>query len=146
MEINFKEKLAICMSVNGPRHRQLALERLLDFELYPDLDNLYFFITTDKVEYFKGVNRKNLIVKDLKDFYKDHPEVEKNEAYFDWDDDEDIEGYGKKFNEINWKWSANIQRFHLKTAIEQGVTNVGIFCTDAFMFLDRVKDSFLNQY
>lgn len=145
MEINFKEKLAICITVCGPSHRSLALKRLLDFDLYPDLENLYFFVLTDKVNYFKDVKRKNLIVRNLKEFYKDYPEVEKNEFFLEWDDDEDIEGYGKKYNDTGYKFSTNLQRFHIKMAAEYGITNVGIFNCDSWVFLDKLKDCFFNQ-
>ena len=78
MHSKFKEKVAICYSCSGESYRESALKNLQDY--YFDDENLHYFIITDDKSYFDGVQRKNLVVNELKDFYEEFPLLEKYEA------------------------------------------------------------------
>lgn len=125
MSYKYKQKIAICYSCSGESYRESALRRLT--EDYFDDDNLYYFIITDDKNYFKAVNRKNLIVNELKDFYDDFPMLEKYEALIDSKDKND---YAKKFIETRYLYSFSLLRFHLLQAARHGISNINLMCTD----------------
>ena len=130
----FNEKVAICYSCAGESYRESAKRQLENN--YIDDDNLYYFIITDDKEYFKDVNRQNLIVNELKDFYPEFPLVEKYEALIDSTDKSD---YAKKFIDNDYVYSFSLMRFHFLQAYKHDIKNVSIMCTDTNMFLESIN-------
>lgn len=142
MASKYAEKIAICYSCSGESYRESALSRIT--EDYFDDDNIFYFIITDKKSYFKDVNRKNLVVNELRDFYEEFPHLEKYEALIESEDKND---YAKKFIENNYLYSFSLMRFHLFQASKLGIHNVFMMCTDTkinFITLDLRQDA-LNK-
>ena len=125
MHSKFKEKVAICYSCSGESYRESALKNLQDY--YFDDENLHYFIITDDKSYFDGVQRKNLVVNELKDFYEEFPLVEKYEALIDAKDKSE---YAQKFVDTNYQYSFSLMRFHLLQAYRSEIKNVCMMCTD----------------
>jgi len=123
-----KEKLAICYTCCGPTYRESA-KRQLNTTCFDD-DNIYYCILTDDKSYFNDVNRKNLVINELKDFYHEFPDLEKNEAFLESDDKED---YAEKFKHIEYSFPFSTYRFNLLQAIRLGISNVTLLCTDTHM-------------
>ena len=109
MHSKFKEKVAICYSCSGESYRESALKNLQDY--YFDDENLHYFIITDDKSYFDGVQRKNLVVNELKDFYEEFPLVEKYEALIDAKDKSE---YAQKFVDTNYQYSFSLMRFQMR--------------------------------
>ena len=129
-KITPNEKVAICYTCCGPTYRESAREKLIN--THYDDDNIYYFVITDDKEYFEGIERKNLVVNELKDFYGEYPEIEKNEWFLE---SESAEDYGKKFNELNYRFPFSTNRFHFKQVEPYGITNVVMIATDTdFVF------------
>jgi hypothetical protein len=129
-----QEKLSICYTCCGPTYRKTAYEKLQNY--YFDNDNLHYFILTDQKDYFKGINRKNLVVNELKDFYKEYPELEQYESFLESDSKED---YAKKFVEINYKFPFSTMRFHLEQSRLAGICNVSMIGTDSHFDFDHLN-------
>jgi len=140
MELNFNEKIAICYACCGPTYRETALQKLQHFHF--DHPNIYYFILTDDKEYFKDVNRLNLVVKELKDFYNDYPELEKYEYFLE---SENIDDYVDKFLKTEYKFPFSTYRFHLLMASEYDITNVALLGTDTDLNLPLIDDNFLSE-
>lgn len=134
-----KEKLAVCYSCSGESYRESALRQIK--ENYFDDDNLFYFIITDDKKYFDGLERKNLIINELKDFYKDFPFLEKYEALIESSDKSD---YAKKFVETGYLYSFSLMRFHLFQAYNYGIKNVCVMCTDTNIDFNMFNDSFFD--
>lgn len=134
-----KEKIAICYSCSGESYRESVVRQLT--EHYFDDDNLFYFIITDDKKYFDRIERKNLFINELKDFYKDFPLVEKYEALLESTDKND---YAKKFVESRYLYSFSLMRFHLLQAYNQGIQNVSIMCTDTNINFNFFNDSFFD--
>lgn len=134
-----KEKLAVCYSCSGESYRESAVRQLT--EHYFDDDNIYYFIITDDKRYFDKVKRKNLIVNELKDFYKEFPLLEKYEALLESTDKSD---YAKKFIESNYLYSFSLLRFHLLQAYHYRIKNVSIMCTDTNINFELFNNDFFN--
>ena len=60
MKYHMEEKIAICYTCCGPTYRKTAKEKLIN--LHEDNPNIYYFIITDDKNYFKDIQRKNLVV------------------------------------------------------------------------------------
>lgn len=125
MRIKLKEKIAICFTCCGPTYRKSAKKKLEEY--YFDNKNIYYCVLTDNKKYFKDVNRKNLIVNELKDFYPKYPSLEKNEAFLESKSKND---YAKKFQATNYQFSFSTYRFNVLQAINLGIKNVVLLCTD----------------
>lgn len=129
------DDIAICYTCCGPTYRETAKRKLID--LHQDNDNIYYFVITDDTEYFKNIKRKNLIVKNLKDFYNDYPHVEKYEYFLESSSKED---YGKKFMENKYRFPFSTNRFNFLLAKEYGIKNVALLGTDTDINIERYKD------
>jgi len=125
-----KEKLAVCHTCCGPTYRESAKRQLNT--TYFDDDNIYYCILTDDKSYFNDVNRKNLVVNELKDFYHEFPDLEKNEAFLESMSKED---YAEKFQHDNYLFSFSAYRFNILQAIRLGISNISLLCTDTHMNL-----------
>ena len=139
MHSKFKEKVAICYFCSGESYRESALKNLQEY--YFDDENLHYFIITDDKSYFDAVERKNLVVNELKDFYVDFPLVEKYEALID---SKNKSEYAKKFVESGYLYSFSLMRFHLLQAHKHEITNVCMMCTDTKIDFNIFNDSFFD--
>lgn len=126
-----KDKLAICYTCCGPTYRKTAKEKLMD--LYVDDEDIFYFVITDNKEYFKDVDRKNLFVFELKEFYDEYPHIEKYEYFLESDDPDE---YGKEFLKQKYKFPFAVNRFHLLIAHKMNIKNVAMLCTDTDIILD----------
>jgi len=135
----FEEKIAISYFCAGESYRESAVKQLEN--KYFDDDNVYYFIITDDKDYFKHVQRKNLIVNDLKDFYQEFPQIEKYEALIESTDKND---YAEKFIKDNYAFSFSLMRFNLLQAYKYGIKNVALMCTDTILRLNLITPSILN--
>lgn len=135
-----KEKIAVCYSCSGESYRKSALRRIT--EDYFDDDNIYYFIITDDKSYFKDIKRKNLFVNEVKDFYSEFPLVEKYEALLEAADKND---YAKKFVDTRYRFSFSLMRFHFYQALQYGISNVFLMCTDTKINFDIFNDSFFDN-
>lgn len=129
------EKLAVCYTCCGPTYRASALKKLNQF--YFDDDNIYYCILTDDKSYFKDVQRKNVIVNELKDFYDRFPKLEKNEFFLESNDSTE---YATKFNTENYLFPFSTYRFNVLQAIDHGITNVALMCTDTHLNINRIVE------
>lgn len=137
MEI--KNKIAICYTPCGPTYRSTVKRKLET--LHIDHKNLHYLIITDDKEYFKGINRKNLIVNELKDFYPDYPHLEKYEYFLESESKED---YAKKWFEQGYTFPFSTNRLHFIQASKLDIKDVIWLGTDTDVFLDRI-DPLLNH-
>lgn len=126
------DKLAICYTCCGPTYRETAKEKLLNY--YKDNEDIFYFVITDDVNFFNGVERKNLIVKNIKEFYGDYPHIEKYEYFLESTDKED---YGKKFIEQKYKFPFSTNRLNFLIAKEYGIKNIVLLGTDTDFYIDR---------
>jgi len=133
--VNFNEKLAICYTCCGPTYRKSALDKLTNF--YFDHPNLYYFVLTDDRTYFKDLQRENLTINELKDFYSEYPEIEEYEFFLESTDEKD---YGEKFVKTKYLFPYATMRFHLLQAKEHGITNIALISTDSVINLERFTD------
>jgi hypothetical protein len=136
----FNEKIAIGYFCAGESYRESAKKQLENN--YFDDSNIYYLIITDNKEYFNNTKRKNLIVNELKDFYKEFPEIEKYEKLIDSTDKSD---YAKKFVENNYRFSFSLMRFHLYQAYKLGISNVSLTCTDTNIDFNVFNNNMLNS-
>lgn len=125
MKSILEEKIAVCYTCCGPTYRESAKRQLIN--KYFDDDNIYYCILTDDKSYFDDVERKNLVVNELKDFYKDFPDLEKNEAFLESNSKED---YAIKFVDNNYLFPFSTYRFNLLQAANLGISNIALLCTD----------------
>lgn len=129
------EKLLLGQTCCGPTYRKSAREKLINsYFNHPDV---YYGILTDDKEYFNGIERDNLIVNELKDFYPDFPHLERYEWFLESSDAED---YGKKFVELNYSFPYATMRFHLLQAQKFGISNVALVSTDSTMNIDHYSN------
>jgi len=135
-KITPNEKVALCYTCCGPTYRKSAREKLETVN-YDD-DNIYYFVITDDKSYFDGIERKNLIVNELKDFYGEYPELETNEWFLESESEED---YGKKFNELNYRFPFSTNRFHFKQAEPFGIKNIIMIATDSYFKFENLNQN-----
>lgn len=128
MKSILEEKIAVCYTCCGPTYRESAKRQLIN--KYFDDDNIYYCILTDDKSYFDDVKIKNLVVNELKDFYKDFPDLEKNEAFLESNSKED---YAIKFVNNNYLFPFSTYRFNLLQAANLGISNVALLCTDTYI-------------
>jgi len=135
-KIHLKEKIAICYMCCGPTYRKSAREKLKNVN-YDD-DDIYYFVITDDKSYFEGIERQNLIVNELKDFYDEYPELKTNEWFLESESEED---YGEKFIKLNYKFPFSTNRFHFKQAEPFGITNIVMISTDTEFMFKNLNDN-----
>jgi len=128
------DKLAICYTCCGPTYRKTARDKLIN--LHEDNEDIFYFVITEDVDYFKDIQRKNLIVKNLKDFYDEYPHIKEYEYFLE---SESVEDYGKKFIETNYRFPFSVNRFNLLLAKEYGIKNIALLGTDTDIFIDVYK-------
>lgn len=126
------DKVAICYTCCGPTYRKTARDKLLN--LYTDNDDIYYFVITDDVSFFADIERRNLYVKDLKEFYGDFPHVEKYEYFLESVDEQD---YARKFIEQQYKFPFSTNRFHFHLAKDHDVKNIALLGTDTDLVFSR---------
>jgi hypothetical protein len=139
MHSKFKEKVAICYSCSGESYRESALRQIRDN--YFDDDNLHYFIITDDKSYFDGLERKNLVINELSDFYEEFPLLEKYEALLDSKSKTD---YATQFVEKNYLYSFSLMRFHLLQAYRSDISNVCMMCTDTRVDFNIFNDTLFD--
>ena len=130
------EKIAVCYTCCGPTYRTSALKKLN--EAYSDDDNVYFFILTDDKSFFNGVQRQNVIVNELKDFYDRFPKLEQNEFFLESSNSTE---YATRFNEEAYLFPFSTYRFNILQAIDHGITNVALLCTDTYLDINRIAEA-----
>lgn len=140
MEINFSEKLAICYIACGPTYRESLLSLLK--EKYHDHDNLYYYILTDKKEYFNELKFQNLCVKELKDYYEEFPEIRHFEFLIETDDKNE---YAENFIKTNYRFPFSIMRFLLLEAYRDKIKNILLIVADTHIKLDRITDKHFEE-
>ena len=138
--MELKEKISICYTCCGPTFRESTIEKLKNF--YPDNDNIFYCVVTDDKSFFNGVERQNLIVNELKDFYPKYPKLEKNEFFLESTDKND---YSQKFCATNYKFPFSTYRFNLLQSINLGIKNVAIMCTDSSLNFGRFNNEVFNN-
>ena len=134
LQVNKMDKLAICYTCCGPTYRETAKDKLLNF--HKDDEDIFYFVITDDVKFFDGINRKNLIVKNIRDFYSDYPHIEKYEYFLESENKED---YGKKFLETKYKFPFSTNRLNFLLAKEYDIKNVALLGTDTDFYVERYK-------
>jgi hypothetical protein len=128
MKSILEEKIAVCYTCCGPTYRE-STKKQLNTKYFDD-DNIYYCILTDDKSYFDDVKLKNLVVNELKDFYKDFPDLEKNEAFLESNSKED---YAIKFVDNNYLFPFSTYRFNLFQAANLGISNIALLCTDTYI-------------
>jgi len=131
-----KERILIGEVACGPTYRESAYKQLKDY--YFDDDNIFYYILTDDKSYFDSLERKNLVVKELEDYYSIFPEIEPYEKFLKSTSKED---YATKFIETDWKFPFSTYRFILHQAIQLEITNIAMMCTDSFVGLETIANS-----
>lgn len=135
----YKEKTVIGYTASGASYVASVVDKLKNH--YFDDDNLFYCIVTDDRRAFDGIQRKNLIVNELSDFYVDFPEIEKNEYFLKSKDEND---YGRKFIAQRYLFPFSTMRFNLWQAIKLDITNVFFLCTDTCIDFNQFNDSFFD--
>lgn len=128
MDIQLDEKISIGYTCCGNSYKKSLKKKLED--VYFDNENIYYCIITDDRKYFEGINRKNLIVNELRDFYDEFPLLEKYEAFLEGDNEED---YNRKFLETDYRFPFSTFRFNLLQAWRLGIKNASMLCTDTYI-------------
>ena len=128
------DKIAICYTCCGPTYRKTSRDKLIN--LHEDNEDIFYFVITEDVDYFKDIQRKNLIVKNLKDFYDEYPHIDKYEPYLESSSEDD---YAKKFIETNYRFPFSVNRFNLLLAEKYGIKNIALLGTDTDIFIDVYK-------
>jgi hypothetical protein len=128
------EKVAICHTCCGPTYRETAKEKLNNF--YKDDEDIFYFVITDDVKFFEGVKRKNLVVKNIKEFYKEYPHIQKYEYFLESNSKEE---YGEKFLKENYKFPFSTNRLNFLIAKEYGIKNVALLGTDTCFYVETYR-------
>lgn len=131
MNINFKEKIAVCHTCCGPTYRKSTYDKLKNY--YKDNENIYYCVLTDDKEYFKDLNRKNLIVNELEDFRQEFPKLKNKEFFLKSSDKND---YAKKWVEQKYYFPFSTYRFNVLQAIKLNIKNIILLCTDTKIIFD----------
>jgi hypothetical protein len=119
------EQMVVAYTCCGPTYRKSAYDKIKNY--YFDDDNIYYCILTDDKSYFSDLKRKNLIVNELKDFYSEYPNLEKNEFFLESKNKKD---YAQKFITLNYRFPFSTYRFNILQSIKLGIKNVVLLCTD----------------
>lgn len=129
--MNLKEKIAICYNCCGPTFRKSAYDKIKNY--YFDHENLYYCILTDDKKYFEGLERKNLIVNELKDFREEYPKIKDKEYFLESADRND---YAAKCTNEGYYFPFSTFRFNILQAIKLNIKNVALLCTDTTIKFD----------
>lgn len=141
MDITINEPIVVGYTCCGPTYRKTAYDRIKNY--YFDNDNIYYCIVTDNKEYFSDLERKNLIINELKDFYEDFPELEKNESFLLSNDKND---YAERFLKERFLFPMSTYRFNVLQSIKLGIKNVSLICTDTVIDFNKFNnDIFENK-
>lgn len=135
-----KEKISICYTCCGPTYRESVMKKLNNY--YFDDDNLFYCILTDDKSYFDSINRKNLIINELKDFYDEYPMLEKNEYFLESNSKTD---YGTKFVDSNYVFSFSTYRFNVLQSIKLEIKNVVLMCADTKLDFNVFNNDFFDR-
>lgn len=128
-------KLAICHTFCGHTYRDSCIDKLKNN--YLDNEEVYYFVITDDTRPFNDIKRKNLIVKNLKEFYPKYPHLEKYEYFLE---SSNIEDYVKKFREQRYRFPFSTNRLHLDLAYKHEITNVALMATDSLFNVENFKN------
>ena len=123
--MNLKEKIGICYVCSGESYRESVYRKIKNY--YQDNDNLYYFILTDNKNYFKDLQRKNLIVNELEDFREEFPKLKDKEFFINAENKSD---YAKKFKSQNYLFPFSTYRFSVLQCIKQEIKNIILLCAD----------------
>jgi len=134
----YTEKIIVGYVAVGPTYRKSLYDNLKNY--YEDDDNLYYCVITDNKDYFSDIDRKNLIVNDLNDFFDENDNRRKEYLIRT----EDKEEYAQKFRE-GYRFPFSVYRFLLIQAIELGITNVTMMCTDTKIDFNIFQNEFLEE-
>lgn len=142
MDLNIKEKIAICYTCAGPTYRKSAYDKIKNY--YFDHDNLYYCILTDDKSYFEDLDRKNLIVNELEDFREEYPKLKDKEFFIKSSSRNE---YAEKFVEQSYLFPFSTYRFNVLQAIKLGIKNVALLCTDTAIKFDPIffNDELFNR-
>ena len=139
MEYHASEKIILCYTVAGPTYKKSALELLKNRIKHNNIK--YSLITNDK-RYFSEILDNDIIVKELKEFYQEYPEIEPYEYFLET---ENLKEYGDAFLEKDYSFPFSSMRFHLKIAESLGITNVGLLATDSTFEFELITDELLSK-
>jgi hypothetical protein len=131
MDLKLKEKIAICYTCCGPTYRKSAYNKIKNY--YFDHEDIYYCILTDDKEYFKDLDRKNLIVNELEDFREEFPKLKDKEVFLKSSDKND---YAKKWVDQGYLFPFSTYRFNVLQAIKLNIKNVALLCTDTTINFD----------
>lgn len=131
MNLNIKEKIAICHTCAGPTYRKSAYDKIKNY--YFDHDNLYYCILTDDKSYFEGLDRKNLIVNELEDFREEYPKLKDKEFFIKSSSKNE---YAERYEKEYYMFPFSTFRFNVLQAIKLEIKNVILLCTDASIRFD----------
>jgi len=140
MDIKLKERISVCYTCCGPTFRESVLDKLKNF--YFDNENIFYCILTDDKSYFDGVQRQNLVVNELKDFYQEFPKLEKNEYFLESTSKND---YSTQFCDLDYIFPFSTYRFNLLQSIRLGIKNVAILCTDSSLNFKNFNDGVFDN-
>jgi hypothetical protein len=134
------EQIVVAYTCCGPTYRKSAYHKIKNY--YFDDDNIYYCILTDDKSYFSDLKRKNLIVNELKDFYSEYPNLEKNEFFLESKNKKD---YGRKFITLNYKFPFSTYRFNILQSIKLGIKNVALLCTDTVINFNNFNNDLFKS-
>lgn len=135
-----QEPLVIGYTCCGPTYRKSVYDKIKDY--YFDDDNLYYCILTDDKSYFSDLTRKNLIVNELKDFYSEFPNLEKNEYFLESTNEQE---YANSFIQNNYLFPFSTYRFNVLQAIKLEVKNVAMLCADTVITFNGVNENLFQN-
>lgn len=136
----FNEPIVIGYVCSGPTYRESVYNKLKNF--YFDDDNLFYCIITDDKKFFSYLNRKNLIVKELTEFYKKFLYLEKYEYFLN---SVSVNDYGEKFINRGYKFPMSVYRFILFLAHELKIRNVTLLGCDSYFDIYNFNNGYFNE-
>lgn len=140
MEINLKDKICICYVPCGPTYRESAYKQINEY--YFDHEDIYYCVLTDNKSFFKDLKRKNLIVNELKDFYSEFPNVQKNEPFLESIDKTD---YATKFVQSNYLFPFSSYRFSVLQSLRLGIKNIALLNTDTVLNFEFLEEGYFGS-
>lgn len=140
MGTKFNEPIVIGYVCSGPTYRESVYNKLKNY--YFNDDNLHYIVITDKKKYFSDLNLKNLLVKELSEFYKSFLYLEKYEYFLNSDS---VNDYGKKFINQGYKFPMSIYRFILFLSYELKIKNVTLLGCDSYLDVYNFNNEHFNE-
>lgn len=128
-------RIAICHNFCGPTYKKSCIDKLTNH--YRDHDDVYYFVITDDTKPFENIPRRNLVVKNIKDFHEDYPNIKKYEPYLEAQTPEE---YAQKFRKQKYRFPFSTNRLHLRLAAEYDIKNVAMMATDSFFRIEQFKN------